>query len=117
MPPCAHSISAGRPAAPDDAPCPVFRGLLESAKGIAVRCLCLGDFFPHDSGIRSGTTLAAMCPSLLKILGSLWQMSFPPTAPQTSSHLRPCLNLVNQIRRCTPVQRSIARTEISKRQG
>jgi hypothetical protein len=55
--------------------------------------------------------------SLPKILCGLWQMSFPPTEPQTSSRLRPCLNLVNQIRRCTPVQRSIALTEISKRQG
>src|SRR6516225_11917743 len=59
MPPRAHSISAGRPTAPDTAPFPVLHGLLESAKGIAVRCLCLGDFFPHDSGLRSGTARAA----------------------------------------------------------
>ena len=38
MPPRAHSISAGRPAAPDTAPFPVLHGLLESAKGIAIRC-------------------------------------------------------------------------------
>jgi hypothetical protein len=60
MPPRAHSISAGRPAAPDTAPFPVLHGLLESPKGIAVRCLFLGDFFPHDSGLRSGAARAAM---------------------------------------------------------
>src|SRR6266581_9193270 len=60
MPPCAHSISAGRPAALDAAPCPLFHGLLELPKGIAVGCLCLGDFFPHDSGLRSGAARAAM---------------------------------------------------------
>src|SRR5437773_2423547 len=27
------------------------------AKGITVRCLCLGDFFPHDSGFRSAASL------------------------------------------------------------
>jgi hypothetical protein len=54
MPPRAHSISAGRPTAPDTAPLPVLHGLLESAKGIAVRCFCLGDFSLHDSGLRSG---------------------------------------------------------------
>jgi len=37
--------------------------------------------------------------SLPKILCSLSQISFPPTEPQTSSSLRTCLNLVNQIRR------------------
>src|SRR6266705_6613105 len=41
---------------------------------------------------------------LPKILCSLWQMSFRPTEPQTSSSLRPCWNLVNLIRRCTPAQ-------------
>jgi hypothetical protein len=35
MPPRAHSISVGRPTAPDTAPFPVLHGLLESAKGIA----------------------------------------------------------------------------------
>ena len=59
MPPHAHSISAARPAAPDTVPFPVLHGL-ESAKGIAVRCLCLGDFFPHDSGPGSGAARAAM---------------------------------------------------------
>src|SRR6059058_3363274 len=54
MPPHAHSISAGRPAAPDTAPFPVLHGLLELAKGIAIRCFCLGDFSPHDSGLSSG---------------------------------------------------------------
>src|ERR1019366_2793842 len=34
----AHSTSASRPAAPDTASFPVLHGLLESAKGIAVRC-------------------------------------------------------------------------------
>ena len=48
MPPRAHSISAGRPAAPDTAPFPVLHGLLESAKGIAVRCLCLGDLYASE---------------------------------------------------------------------
>jgi putative transposase len=48
---------------------------------------------------------------------SLWQVSFPPTEPQTSSRLRSCLNLVDQIRRCTHVQGSTVRTRISKRQG
>src|SRR5439155_26446955 len=60
MPPRAHSISAGRPAAPDIAPCPVLRGVLESVHGIAVGCLCFGDFFPHDGGLRSGAARAAM---------------------------------------------------------
>src|SRR5438874_10369544 len=60
MPPHAHSISAGRPAAPDTAPFPVLHGLLELAKGIAIRCFCLGDFSPHDSGLRSGAARAAM---------------------------------------------------------
>src|SRR2546425_12415799 len=46
--------------APDVAPCPVFHGLLELAKGIAVGCLCLGDFVPYDSGLRSGVARAAM---------------------------------------------------------
>src|SRR5208283_6167588 len=45
---------------PTPHPFPVLNGLLESAKGIAVRCLCLGDFFPHDSGLRSGTVRGAM---------------------------------------------------------
>ena len=54
------STSADRPAAPDTAPFPVLHGLLESAKGIAVCCLCLGDFFPHDSGLRSYAARAAM---------------------------------------------------------
>src|SRR5207244_13285619 len=40
MPPHAHSISAGRPAAPDTAPFPVLHGLLELAKGIAIHCFC-----------------------------------------------------------------------------
>src|SRR6266566_2269857 len=60
MPPHAHSISAGRPAAPDTAPFPVLHGLLELAKGIAIRCFCLGDFSPHDSGLSSGAARAAM---------------------------------------------------------
>src|SRR5437870_13095724 len=60
MPPHAHNISAGRPAAPDTAPFPVLHGLLELAKGIAIRCFCLGDFSPHDSGLRSGAARAAM---------------------------------------------------------
>src|SRR5271157_1289037 len=47
-------------AAPDTAPLPVLHGLLESTKGITVRCLRLGDFFPHDSGLRSGAARAAM---------------------------------------------------------
>ena len=55
MPPRAHSISAGRPTAPDTAAFPVLHGLLELAQGIAVRCLCLGDFFPHCSA-RCATT-------------------------------------------------------------
>src|SRR5207253_82653 len=40
MPPHAHSMSAGRPAAPDTAPFPVLHGLLELAKGIAIHCFC-----------------------------------------------------------------------------
>jgi len=60
MPPRAHSISAGHPAAPDTALFPVLHGLLESAKGRAKHCFFLGDFFPHDSGLRSGTVRAAM---------------------------------------------------------
>ena len=60
MPLPSRSTSAGRPAALDTALFPVLHGLLESAKGIAVRCLCLGDFFPHESGLRSGATLASM---------------------------------------------------------
>jgi hypothetical protein len=59
MPPYVHSISAGRPAVPDSAPVLVFLGLLESAKGTAGGCLCLGDFVPHDSGPRSGVALGA----------------------------------------------------------
>src|SRR2546429_7740463 len=55
-----RSISAGRPAAPDTAPFPVLHGLLELAKGIAIRCFCLGDFSPHDSGLSSGAARAAM---------------------------------------------------------
>jgi hypothetical protein len=43
MPPRAHSNSAGRPAAPGAAPFAVLHGLLESAKGIAVRCLDFGN--------------------------------------------------------------------------
>src|SRR2546429_1464157 len=54
-----RSISAGRPAAPDTAPFPVLHGLLELAKGIAIRCFCLGDFSPHDSGLSSGAARAA----------------------------------------------------------
>src|SRR5271166_1538831 len=67
MPPRAHSISAGRRAAPDTAPFPVLHGLLESATEIAVGCLCLGDFFPHDSGLRSGAGRAAMCVTILAL--------------------------------------------------
>src|SRR6266576_2192828 len=39
---------------------PVLHGLLELAKGIAIRCFCLGDFSPHDSGLSSGAARAAM---------------------------------------------------------
>jgi hypothetical protein len=56
MPPYVHSISAGRPAVPDSAVL-VFLGLLESARGTAGGCLCLGDFVPHDSGpLRSSSS-------------------------------------------------------------
>jgi hypothetical protein len=41
----------------------------------------------------------------------------PPTGPQSSSSLRPCLSLVNEIRRCTRVQGSTVRTQISMAQG
>src|ERR1039458_9596732 len=60
MPLPAHSTSADHPVVPDTAAFPVLHGLLESAKGIAVGCLCLGDFFPHGSGLRSGAARAAM---------------------------------------------------------
>src|SRR5580692_10701618 len=62
MPPSVHSISAGRPAVPDSAPVLVFLGLLESARGTAGGCLCLGDFVPDDSGPRSGVALGAENP-------------------------------------------------------
>ena len=62
MPPYVHSISAGRPAVPDSAPVLVFLGLLESARGTAGGCLCLGDFVPHDSVPRSGLALGAENP-------------------------------------------------------
>jgi hypothetical protein len=41
----------------------------------------------------------------------------PPPEPQSSSSLRPCLSLVNEIRRCTRVQGSTVRTQSSKAQG
>jgi hypothetical protein len=89
MPPRTHSISAGRPAALDTAPFPVLHGLLESAKGIAVRCLCLGDFVPRDSGLRSGATLAAM---------SLHQQDQLPQVPTE-----------NVIRARTPLKSALSR--------
>ena len=41
----------------------------------------------------------------------------PPNEPQSSSGLRPCLNLVTEIFRWAFVQGSAVQTEISKRQG
>jgi len=41
----------------------------------------------------------------------------PPTGPRSSNSLRPCLSLVNEIRRCTRVQGSTVRTQISMAQG
>jgi len=40
-----------------------------------------------------------------------------PTGPRSSSSLRPCLSLVNELRRCTRVQGSTVRTQISMAQG
>src|SRR6266446_2282121 len=41
----------------------------------------------------------------------------PPTGPRSSNSLRPCLSLVNEIRRCSRVQGSTVRTQISMAQG
>src|SRR6516162_240994 len=59
MPPGAHSISAGRLAALDTVPCPVFYG--QSLKGVTNDCLCLGDFSLHDNGLRNGAMQTAVC--------------------------------------------------------
>ena len=67
MPLPSRSTSAGPPAAPDTVPFPVLHGLLELAKGIAIRCFCLGDFFPHDSGLRSWRNARRNEPSPNKI--------------------------------------------------
>src|SRR5215813_11440332 len=59
MPPGAHSISADRPDAPDISPS-ALQELLESVQGTVVGCLCLGDFFLHDNGLRNGAERGAM---------------------------------------------------------
>jgi hypothetical protein len=78
---------------------------------------------PREEGQWSkterGTPQGSVASPIVPTENSVQPMTgvIPPNEPQSSSGLRPCLNLVTEIFRWASVQGSAVQTEISKRQG